>query len=944
MDERYQRAKKLFLEVCDLSPDERAAVLDRECGDDAELRADVESLIAHHDAPTAEISDADTRIAQGEESPRPRRIGPYRVIRELNRGGMGVIYLGVREDDQFRRRVAIKVLKRGMDTAEILRRFELERQLLAALNHPNIARLYDGGETDDGLPYFAMEYVEGQPIHDYCDTHRLRIAERLELFRAVCAAVHYAHQNLVVHRDLKPSNIIVTADGVPKLLDFGIAKLINPEMAFIAGDPTAPELRIMTPEYASPEQVRGDPITTASDIYSLGVLLYELVTGHRPYRLPSRVREEIQHVICDVDPDRPSTAVSRVEEIGPEEGASPGLTTTITPETVSRVREGRPDRLRRRLAGDIDNIVLMAMRKEPQRRYTSAEQFGDDIRRHLEGMPVIARRDTVGYRSLKFVRRHRVGVGAAATIAVLLVGGIVGTASGWQAERQQLKQTEKMFNQVRALARTFMFDFHDEIDELDGSLPARELLVTTALKYLDGLRAEARDDRDLQRDLAAGYERVGDICYTPRNPSLGRPAEAMENYQTARRIREELLEDEPDDLERQHELSRCFLRIGDVLMSTGRVGEALMVYREALTLSEKLAVADSKYQRSVAHDLNDVGAALLKQGLLDETRQYYSRVLKIRRQLAGEKPEDAMLQRDLSVAHIRMGGVLQKEGSCEASLEQFREALEIRQRIFGMDPDSGRAKRDCAIAHYCVGDVLLDLGRADEAMSHISECMPIFEERAESNRDSLRAQRDVVMGYEVMGTVQLAMDDPDAALGSFRRTHTISMALAAKHPEDSRVRVLLGQSYEGLADHATATGNRAAAIESYREALGVFDRLAAKDPDDFEHRVNRARLLLRLGSALAESQVSSEAQVRLEAARDLYEALLEAQPQRAEVRLGLASTLHELSKLLFGLGEPNGAIEVAEEAIELLDQSIPRAAGEALRQQLAEDLERYRRT
>jgi serine/threonine protein kinase len=909
MDERYERAKKLFLDVCDLSATERAAVLDRECGDDAELRADVESLIIHHDAPTAEIADADTGAPRDERTPRPRHIGPYRVIRELNRGGMGVIYLAVREDDQFRRRVAIKVLKRGMDTGEILRRFELERQLLAALNHPNIARLYDGGQTDDGLPYFAMEYVEGQPIHDYCDTHRLRIAERLELFRAVCAAVHYAHQNLVVHRDLKPSNILVTGDGDPKLLDFGIAKLINPEMTLIAGDPTAPEFRIMTPEYASPEQVRGDPITTASDIYSLGVLLYELVTGHRPYRLRSRLREEIQHVICDVEPDKPSTAVSRVEEIGPGDGTTPGPTTTITPETVSRVREGRPDRLRRRLAGDIDNIVLLAMRKEPQRRYQSAEQFAEDIRRHLNGLPVVAQPDTLGYRCRKFIGRHRVGVGAAAAIAFLLVGGTFGTASGYWAELQQRQRAEGMFNQVRQIAHTFMFDFHDEIDELDGTIPARELLVTTALEYLDGLRDEVGDDRELQRDLAAGYERVGDIRGGMRNPSLGRPREALENYETARRIREQLLREDPGDPQRQHEMSKSLMRIGDVLLTTGRVGDALTTYGKALNLSETAVATDPDFRRSLAIDLVDLGAALVKHGLLDEARDYYDRALIVRETLAREEPANLIRQRDLSVIHNRVAGVLQKQGNYEASLEHYREALRIRQRIAGMQPDSGRAKRDVGVAHYLVAQALLDLERADEAIRHIRESLRIFEERAELNRNSLRAQCNVPMAYEALGTARLAMDEPDAALRSFQTALTLSSALTEAHPDGAGVRELLGQSYEGLGDHAAAVGDHAAAIENYREALEIFDALAAGDPDNFEHRVD---------------------------------ALLETQPQRAEIRLGLASTLHELSKLLAGFGEYERAVETLERALDTLSERDLGAAGSTLERRLEEDIERYR--
>jgi len=293
-----------------------------------------------------------------------------------------------------------------MDTDYILRRFRHERQILASLDHPNIGRLLDGGATDDGLPYLVMEYIEGTRIDEYCDSHKLSILERLKLFRTACAAVHYAHQNLVVHRDIKPSNILVTESGIPKLLDFGIAKLLNPELSAETVEQTASVLRLMTPEYASPEQVKGDPISTASDTYSLGVLLYELLSGRHPYQIKSRLPREIERVICEQEPEKPSAAVSRAAEL-----LASGLTgpITLTPEKVSRARATQPDKLRRLLSGDLDNIVAKALRKEPTRRYPSVEQFSEDVRRYMENLPVTARKDTFTYRAEKFVQRHKTG-------------------------------------------------------------------------------------------------------------------------------------------------------------------------------------------------------------------------------------------------------------------------------------------------------------------------------------------------------------------------------------------------------------------------------------------------------------------------------------------------------------------------------------------------------
>jgi serine/threonine protein kinase/tetratricopeptide (TPR) repeat protein len=923
MDERYQRAKKVFLAVCDLEAAELAAALDRECGDDAELRADVESLLAHQDAPTATIGGVGPDLAPRGEAGEPMRIGAYRVIRELGRGGMGVVYLGMREDDQFKRRVAIKVLKRGMDTDEILRRFELERQLLAALNHPGIARLYDGGQTDDGLPYFAMEYVEGQPIDVYCDTHRLRIGERLELFRTVCSAIHYAHQNLVVHRDLKPGNIIVTGDGVPKLLDFGIAKLINPELSLIRGDPTAPELRVMTPEYASPEQVRGDPITTASDVYALGVLLYELVTGHRPYRLGSRVKAEIEHVICDVDPERPSTAVSRVEEFEPDESGAPGTAATITPETVSRVREGRPDRLRRRLAGDIDNMVLMAMRKEPQRRYTSAEQFAEDLRRHLVGLPVIARRDTIGYRSRKFVRRHRVGVAAAAVIVLSLLGGISGTS--WQATvaGRERDRAEARFDQVRELARIFMFDFHEKIRNLEGSLPARELLVTTALEYLDGLALDVGDDVDLRRDLASGYDRVGEILSGERGESLGQTASALEHYRTALALREAALREAPGDLKLQQEVSVAHQHVGDMLKKVGDLEGALHSYRRQLELGESLFEANPKNTRVLATALANVGAVMYRTGRLEEARLSYERSQALRKLYLQERPDSGMALRDVSVGALRVGEVLNAVGDVEGALGQYEQAVEYRQRIVDAEPHNGRARRDLALAHFFAAQAMLSLGRVEEAKPHIDHFLTVAQQRLADNPTSARAKVDLAIAYVIQGAWRAETDGLEGAMASYRECQSVIVPVSEADPGAELYRDLVAESHHGMAEVLERQDKLTAAGVYYERALEIVTALSTENPKEVRLQLKRAQLLSALGALLLETGEPLQAREKLDEARGLLEVLRVQQPEHAETRHELTLALYRLSRVMDRLGDPAAATALAEEAWALIEGAPP---------------------
>ena len=425
--ERWQRITELFEAALECEPQRRAALLEEACAGDPELRRHVDALLADDAAATDFLANPAFELTALDFEREPadslvgQRIGSYQVQQKIGHGGMGVVYRAVRADEEYQKEVAIKLVKRGMDSDAILGRFRNERQILANLDHPNIAKLLDGGTSPEGLPYFVMDYVDGLPIDVYCDNHRLPIGDRLNLFRTVCSAVHYAHQNHVLHRDLKPTNILVTDDGVPKLLDFGIAKLFNPGLDSQAPEVTATALPFLTPQYASPEQLRGEKLTPASDVYVLGVLLYKLLTGHRPYRLGGGTPAEMARVVCEQEPEKPSSAIGRVEE------APPGSAEVrLTPESVSETREDQPEKLRRRLAGDLDNIVLKALRREPERRYGSVDEMSEDILRHLEGRPVLARKDTLGYRGAKFIKRNKAGVMAGLLAVALLTLAVVG--------------------------------------------------------------------------------------------------------------------------------------------------------------------------------------------------------------------------------------------------------------------------------------------------------------------------------------------------------------------------------------------------------------------------------------------------------------------------------------------------------------------------------------
>lgn len=504
--ERWRKIKEIFSLALECEPSQRAAFLDEACEGDEWLRSEVESLLqssASEGAATREVFKAVSSqpvppaLEEGEDPMLGRRVGDYRIERRIGYGGMAAVYLASRADDQFQMQAAIKLLRPDLDHAELLRRFLNERQTLAALDHSNIVKLLDGGSTEEGLPYLVMDYVDGTAIDKYCDQHNLPIKARLELFLKVCAAVEYAHAHSVIHRDLKPNNILVTGDGVPKLLDFGIAKVLDqadPSQTLV----TRTVNRHLTPAFASPEQVRGEPIGAPTDIYSLGVVLYYLLTGHRPYRLEQQTPAAIERAICEQEPDSPSTAVDRVDT----ETLPDGTTVTITAEDVSRTRELPPDKLRRSLRGDLDNIILKALQKDPQRRYASVIELSHDIQRHLDHQPVLARPTTLVYRASRFARRHRTEM-IAAVVGVLVSLGTIGY-SAWEKYSPVERNRETVHSQASGRHSVAVFGFQNVSARPDTAWLSTALseILTTELAADGKLRLIPGDNvARIKRDL-----------------------------------------------------------------------------------------------------------------------------------------------------------------------------------------------------------------------------------------------------------------------------------------------------------------------------------------------------------------------------------------------------------------------------------------------------------
>ncbi len=850
-NERWREIEEVFQNVAERDPAERNAYLAQICGDDRELRREVESLLAHDDFDTfihEPIKDAARSLdADSDHDLIGQRLGPYRVAELIGHGGMGAVYAALRDDDQFNQRVAVKIVKRGMDTGFVLSRFRHERQILASLEHPNIARLLDGGSTEGGRPYFVMEFIEGLTVTEYCAAHRLSIPDRVKLFRQVCSAVQHAHQKLVVHRDIKPGNILVSRDGAPKLLDFGIAKLLDSAQS--AADParTATMMRMMTPDYASPEQVRGLAMTTATDVYSLGAALYELLTRQRPHRFQSYTPTEIERVVCETEIERPSEAVSK--------------------------SDGLSAKARKQLSGDLDNIILMAMRKEPERRYQSVEQFSDDLLRYLEERPVIARGDTAGYRAGKFIRRHRLGVAATALVIASLLGGLIAT-------NYQARLAERRFAQVRKLANTFLFDFHDEIKNLPGSTSARAMVVRTALDYLDSLALEAEGDPALQLELAQAYLRVGDVQGDLRSANLGQVKASMESYLKGLALAEKLEAGAPDNTALFETLTDLHISLGNQRSLNGDVAGGIAELRQGLRAAEKINARNpnkAEHLMMLVRSHEALGDAELHRRDVAAALDNYRRTLQFAERRAAEFPSDRS-QHSLALTLSRLGDALAEQGDLAATIESYRRSLLIHETLVKKQPDNAAYRREMKVAYNWAGNFSGN---------------PHF----------------------------LNLGDSAAALQSYRQGLNISEELAAADPKNSTAKFDLGVSYEKMGDILSET-EPAQGAEFYRRALSATGDLLIASPNQYRFLRRHTVFLWKRGAALHKRGDRKGALQDLNQALENLQELTAKNPSNAELQGDLHATLTALADALTETGERAKALDYGSQSLALAEKMV----------------------
>jgi serine/threonine protein kinase/tetratricopeptide (TPR) repeat protein len=843
--ESFERAAELFRLAVERPPAGRAAFLNAACGGDAVLRREVESLLEFDDegfieTPAFVLAAGAFGVGVG------GRVGPYRLVREVGRGGMGTVYEARRDDAEFEKRVAVKVVRAGLDTEDILRRFRHERQILATLDHPNIARLIDGGTTADGRPFLVMDYVEGVPLTRYCDEHQLPTAERLCLFLAACSAVQYAHQNLVIHRDLKPGNVLVTAEGVPKLLDFGIAKLLDPEAPGHEGH-TVTQLGVMTPEYASPEQARGLPVTTATDVYSLGVLLYELLTGRRPYRITSRRPEEVARVICEQEPARPSTAVTLTEVV--PRGDDNGGPESITPEAVGRARRQSVEKLRRGLSGDLDNIVLMALRKEPHRRYASVAQLADDIERHMNGLPVAARKDTLRYRVTKFVGRHRAGVAAAALGMLMLVGGAIAFA-----RQARVVAAERDRARIEAAKAERINSFMQGV--LSSADPSRQGREVKVAEVLDEAADRMESDLGGQPEVLAEARRAVGNTYR----SLGLYDKAEPHLRAALEATRQFYGDA------HPATAKCMSDVAYLLRMKGNVAEAEPLYRRAIELQHRQAPDGS---RDLAETLVLFAEMLFLKGDTKASETLAQESLVMSKRFLGEPNEvEARALNSIGLAR-------EYEGDLGGAQERYRQAVDIYRRL------PGRPRFELAAALMNLGTNLTTQGKYPEAENALGESVGLFQTLL-GDSHPLFAMSLIHIGrlYLLKGDEALAEEKLRRALDIQRR------ALPQGHAD-------LPQSLSTLGLVLTRKGNPADGETYLREALDIRRKVLP------EGHWLIANVESQLGECLTAQKLYAKAEPLLTRGYDgLKSALGERHPRTTEAH-------QRLSRLREAWGKPD---------------------------------------
>jgi len=837
---RWQVAKAALAQALELAPDARAAMLAELRGRDAALAEEVGSLLAAHDQTSPQLMGLAPGVVDGLVRAHAdalrigQRLGAYRLVKRIGSGGMGDVFLGERADGAFEKAVAIKVLRDGLVGEMAVHRFERERQILANLDHVNLAKVFDGGVTEEGLPYFVMELVDGQPLTDYCDARGLDVRQRVELLRAVCQVVHYVHQRGVIHRDLKPRNILVTADGVVKLLDFGIAKLIAPQPGGPLADETVTALRTMTPLYSSPEQVRGQAIGPASDVYALGVVTCQLLAGRSPYDLDTTTAPsfELARAICDDEPLRLSQAAAA------NAGAMPA----------------------RLLRGDLDAVVAKALRKDPSARYESAEQVADDLFRHLERLPVAARRGATGYRVGRWLVRHR-GIAAGALVANLaLLAGLAMALDQAHEARLQRQNAQQASAKVRSLANVVMFEFHDAVAKLPGSIEARKLLVEKAQAYLMALEPEVAADPSLGVELAASYRKLGDVQGRPNTANLGDFDGGLASYDRSLAMLQRLVGRN--------------LAITPVELDLERVA----------TLGRKASLLSYTAKRAAAQQTAEQALALLDG-------------------VAAQEPHNIRAMTMRAGIHGVLSWVLHEQGDAAGFLAHATASELQLKRVLELKPDEADAKFNLASAYARRGVYYLERDHSPEsaklALEPLQQWAELVERMSAQQPDNSSLGGSLAESRSYLGLAYERMKDPVRAIDVLRHSTDELTRRMQLNPRDEHLSFVLLNARNELAGVLLSQGDVESAKDQTRLALALYNDWPEATRQSVMHLHSAAQAHFVAGQAAAATdpkRPGREACEHFRASRAMLKAIPGELPSSSDGELSREDVEKELTR------------------------------------------------
>lgn len=849
--QKWQQIKTIFSEAVELTAGfKRERFLELQgAAVEKEIIDAVRRMIAADEkpellTPIADVSNLwsedDDKLS--EEDFAGKKIGNYHILREVGRGGMGIVYEARREGEDFSQTVALKILRRGMDSTELVSRFRRERQILANLEHANIARMLDGGRSENGTPFLTMEFVKGTPIDEFCDEKDLNLEQRLRLFLQICEAVSFAHSRLVVHRDLKPSNILVTYDAVVKLLDFGISKIITDEENALLNQ-TLTQFAVMTPQYASPEQIKGETLTTASDIYTLGLILYELLTGAKTYVFPTQRADEIAKIISEVEPTRPSSIVSSKSQSQSFKSLN-ATNDTGQNRTNSKLKTQNSKLLK----GDLDNIILKSLRKEPARRYASVEQFASDIKRHLDGLPVIARPDTISYRLEKFVKRNRIPVIAGLLFFLTLTGGIAATT--WQAvrakrqqelaERQRLS-AEQRFNQVRELANNIVFKYYAEAEKLPGSAPIRQMFVDDSLAYFNSLAQDAGADDALKSELARTFLQIGKVQGLPTSPNLGMTAGAIENYRKGIELLEPLAE-KSADTSLQGDLVKAYAEYAVILRQNGNNEESEKAFQKAFARAEQFLSAS---------------------------------------------PHDENLFTKITPAYLFAGDTLPIGTSANDNISIYNKIIEMSEKFLASHPEHLKANNFLAAAYDRKGRSLLALALSAREMkdfedeeSRLEEARKSFESGIEISEKLIRLYPDNIIAPALFASANVSQaayfietEDYERALQNLQKSFDFYNPLLEKDDAHIGLKTYVADIEKWFGSAYFRTGQIEKAEKHFARAFELMDKAVQTDPNNFDLAKQRAEIKFSYADEFLSQKATKKARQLYEKAfTELYEA------------------------------------------------------------------------